>query len=132
MWFHNQARPTSKSSKSDLKLNQTEKRKRAPIQAFCTYNWGSGLKETVSARWEEHRKALSTAEGASSTAATSSSHVPIDFKIKVVTEVYNALPDDEKKKVDERRDEEWKRLYQPIRVIEHVGERDKKLASHEL
>ncbi|KAF9784807.1 hypothetical protein BJ322DRAFT_1109516 [Thelephora terrestris] len=118
--------------KSDLKLNQNEKRKLAPAQAYCSYFWNHGLKDIVEARWKKHRESQSTVGGDSSAAATSGSSIPIDFKLKIAKEFYDALPPAEKKKVDDRRDEEWRKLYRPIRVIEDVRERDKKLAWHEV
>ena len=134
-WFHNQARPTSKSSKSDLRLNQIEKRKLAPAQAYCTYAWDSGLREIVVARWEEHKKSNLTAQEnvtVDESAEVSTSHIPIDFKLKIAKEVYDSLSPDEKKLVDDRREEDRKKLYRPIQEIEDIEERDTKLASHEL
>ncbi|KAF9777754.1 hypothetical protein BJ322DRAFT_1114803 [Thelephora terrestris] len=130
-WFHNRACPTSKASKSDLRLDQTEKRKLAPAQAYCTYAWNSGLSKIVSARWERERQSRPSAAGSGSAVAAANSSIPIDFKLKIAKEVYDALPADEKKKIDDCRDKEWKKLYRPIRDIENVEDRDEKLAMHE-
>ncbi|KAF9790754.1 hypothetical protein BJ322DRAFT_1104403 [Thelephora terrestris] len=130
-WFHNRARPTSKASKSDLQLDQNEKWKLAPAQAYCTYAWNSGLGKMVSAHWERERQSRPSAAGGGSAVAAANSSIPIDFKLKIAKEVYDALPANEKKKIDDLRDEEWKKLYQPIRDIENMEDRDKKLAMHE-
>ncbi|KAF9778391.1 hypothetical protein BJ322DRAFT_1025103 [Thelephora terrestris] len=122
-WFHNKGRPTSKSSKSDLRLGQTEKRKLAPAQAYCNYNWESGLKDVVEARWDQHLKSQPT--------PTSAAQIPIDFKLKISKELYDALPPDERKQVEERRDAEWAKLYRPVRDIVDPQERDEKLTWHE-
>lgn len=128
-YYHNQARPNSKSSKSDLGLDQNEKRKLAPAQAYCTYAWDSGLKEIVIARWNEEQS-NATANGAAS-ARTSNSNIPIDFRLKIAKEVYEALPPAERKQIDDRREREWRRIYQPICDIQDDAERDEKLALHE-
>ena len=122
--FHNNSRPTSKAAKSDLKLNQNEKRKLAPAQAYCTYAWESGLRDIVLARWEERR---STSDEDDPT----TSLIPIDFKLKIAKEVYESLDPEEKKAVDARRERDRKQLYMLVQDIQDVEERDKKLAMHQ-
>jgi len=69
---------------------------------------------------------------ATETANTSTSNsIPINFKIKIAKEVYDALPPDEQRKVIERVEEDRKKMYRPIRAIEDAAEKDKKLLAHE-
>jgi len=63
--------------------------------------------------------------------ASTSNSIPIDFKIKIAKEVYEALPADEKKKVLDRIEEDHKKMYQPIHAISDLAEKDKKLFEHE-
>lgn len=60
-----------------------------------------------------------------------SSHIPIDFKLRVTKEVYNMLDVEEKKKVDDRCEEEWKKLYWTVLEIQSAKERDGKLLMHQ-
>ena len=135
-WFHNQARPSSRTAKSDLRLNQNEKRKLAPAQAYCTYAWNSGLKETVIELWENQKRSdMFTDEDDPSPesigAPDSGDHIPINFKLKVAKDAYNKLSPEEKKQVDERREEDRKKLYRSIQDIESINERDEKLILHQ-
>ena len=107
-----------------MKLNQNEKRKLAPAQAYCTYAWESGLRDIVLARWEEQR---STSDEDDPT----TSLIPIDFKLKIAKEVYESLDPEEKKAVDARRERDRKQLYMLVQDIQDVEERDKKLAMHQ-
>ena len=136
-WFHNHARPASKASnsKSELKLTQNERRKLAPVQAYCAYAWDSGLRETVIAQWELEKQSYLCADEDDPTAdsietSSSESHIPIDFKLKVARLVYNELGSEEKKKVNDRREDERKKLYRLIPDIPDVEERSAKLRSH--
>ena len=104
------------------------------MQAYCTYAWDSGLKETVTKRWDEQKRSLMAAdEDDPSPEETSGTgfHIPIDFKLKVAKEVYNSLSDKEKKKIDDRREKDRKQQYRSISQIADVEERNKKLASHQ-
>ena len=134
-WFHNRGRPTSKTSKSGLRLHKAEKRKLAPAQAYCTYAWDSGLKETVAARWKQENQLPSDAEEdgltTESAEASTSNPIPIDFKVKIAKEVYEALPAEEKKKVLDRIEEDHEKAYQPVQRISDIAEKDKKLSAHE-
>ena len=134
-WFHNRARPNSKTSKSGLRLHKAEKRKLAPAQAYCTYTWDSGLKEIVTARWEEEKRLSSNTEedgsAAESAEAPASNTIPINFKIKIAKETYEALPADEKQKVLDRIEEDHKKTYQPVHAISDLAEKDDKLLAHE-
>ena len=63
-------------------------------------------------------------------AVTPTSHIPLAFRLKVAKEVLNSLTPEEKKRVNDRREEDWKKLYKPIPDIKDEGEREKKLLSH--
>lgn len=56
--------------------------------------------------------------------------IPINFKLKIAKEVYNSLSVEEKKQVDDRRQEDRMKLYRSIADIPDVGEREKKLCEH--
>ena len=135
MWFHNHNRPSAKSGKSDLRLNQSEKRKLAPVQAYCAYAWDSGLRDIVIARWEEQKGSVMLADGDDPTADSietpgSASHIPIDFKLKIAKKIYESLDPDEKKRIDDRREEDRQRMYRAIPKIENIEERNEKLLTH--
>ena len=134
-WFHNRARLTSKTSKSGLRLHKAEKRKLAPAQAYCTYAWDSGLKEIVTTRWEQENQLPSDAEEGGLTTesaeASTSNTIPIDFKVKIAKEIYEALPPDKKRNVLNRIEDDHRKTYQPIRHISDPAEKDKKLSAHE-
>lgn len=61
----------------------------------------------------------------------SGSHIPIDFKLKIAKEVYNELSEEEKKQVDDRREDEWKKMYRLIPEITDAEEREEKLRVHQ-
>jgi hypothetical protein len=58
------------------------------------------------------------------------SHIPIDFKLKIAREVYNSLSAEEKKQINDRREEEWKKTHRKIPEITSIEEREKKLLEH--
>ena len=135
MWFHNHGRPSSRPTKSDLRLSQNEKRKLAPVQAYCAYAWDEGLRDTVITRWEEQKLIHVSADDDDPVAdsietPSSGSHIPIDFKLKVAREIYNSLSPEEKKRINDRREEDRKKMYRTISEITSVEERDKKLLEH--
>ena len=109
--------PPVKAAKSDLKLSQTEKQKLAPAQAYCSYAWDSGLRDTVIARWEDHKHTYMTTDDEDpdpTGTPTPGSHIPINFKPKIAKEVYDLLTPEEKDLVEQRREEERKKLYRSI------------------
>lgn len=126
-WYYNHSRPTARSTKSDLHLTKTEKRKLAPAQAYLSYFWDHGFKEVVQARWEEHKISNPTPDADDS---SEQSGVPIYFKLKVAKEAYDSLTPDEKKNVDDRREANRNKLYQSIQDIRDIEERDAKLTTH--
>lgn len=85
------------------------------------------------ARWAQDPQSRSNAKGTGSvTGAATTNSIPIDFKMKIAKEVYDALPPNEKKLVAQRIEENHKKMYKQVRFIEDVAERDRKLAIHEL
>ncbi|KAF9642118.1 hypothetical protein BDM02DRAFT_3193876 [Thelephora ganbajun] len=136
MWFHNHTCPGSKAAKSDLQLNQNEKQKLAPAQAYCTYTWDKGLRDVVIARWEGQKQSYMSVDEGDPTADSietpgSGSHIPIDFKLKVAKDIYNSLSVEEKKLVDDHREDERRKLYRSIPEITDIKERDRKLLMHQ-
>ena len=132
-WYHNHSRPSSRATKSDLRLSQNEKRKLAPAQAYCAYAWDNGLRDIVIARWDEQKHLHMCADEDDPPAAlvrAPGSHIPIDFKLKIAREVYGTLSPEEKKRVDDRREEGRMKLYRTIPEIEDPIEREKKLELH--
>ena len=132
MWYHNQACPNSRAAKSDLRLSQNEKRKLAPAQAYCAYAWDSGLREIVIARWAEQKQSHMSSDEDNPVPGSvePGASIPINFKLKIAREVYNLLSTKEKKLVDDRRQEDWSKLYRSIVDISDVEERVKKLTLH--
>ena len=134
-WFHNCARTTPKTTKASLRLHKADKRKLAPAQAYCTYAWDSGLKEVIAARWKQEKQPPPNTEeddsATESADAPTPNSIPIHFKIKIAKEVYDALPANEKKKILNRIKEDHKKMYQPVRAISDLTEKDKKLFVHE-
>lgn len=62
---------------------------------------------------------------------STSNSIPIDFKIKIAKEIYEALPPDEKQQVADRIEEDRKKSYRPIRAIDNAAEKIEKLLAHE-
>ena len=60
----------------------------------------------------------------------SASHIPIDFKLKIAKKIYESLDPDEKKRIDDRREEDRQRMYRAIPKIENIEERNEKLLTH--
>jgi len=63
-------------------------------------------------------------------AASPGSHIPISFKIKIAKEVYNKLDAKQKKEVNTRRENDWKKLYKSIPEIKDTEEKREKLLLH--
>jgi hypothetical protein len=108
----------------------------APVQAYCSYYWDSGLRDLVIARWDDQKKSHLSADEDDPTAdsidtPSSASHIPINFKLKIAREAYNALSTEEKKKIDERREKERDKPYTATAEIEDNEERDEKLRLHQ-
>ena len=105
----------------------------APLQAYCSYAWDSGLREKVIEKWEEQKKTYMSMDEDDPTIHSANgpgSHIPIAFKLKVAKEVYNKLSKEQKKAINDRREEERKKLYKSIPEIKDIEERNKKLRAH--
>ena len=117
-----------------MRLNRGEKQKVAAVQAYCAYAWESGLREIVIERWSQQNKSQMSADEsdpAVDAEVASTSHIPLDFKLRVAKDVYNSLTPEQKKQVDDRREEDRKKLYRPIADIGDEGERVDKLLVHQ-
>lgn len=62
----------------------------------------------------------------------SSSAIPLAFKLEVVKEIYNLLPDEEKKAIDVRREEDQRRLCLPVYKLADSEDRITKLKAHKM
>jgi len=119
-----------------LRLGAADKRKLAPVQAYCAYAWDLGLRDTVISEWNKEKRTYmlfddeDPAPGSSDT-LDPGSHIPLAFKLKVAKEAYGKLSEEEKKEVDCRREQERDKLYRLVTEITDVEERNKKLLSHE-
>ena len=120
-WFNNRGRTdSSKNGRGDLKLDVNEKRKLAPVQAYCSYAWDSVLRPIVLTRWAQAKtsETFNDEEDPPEDDDTSSieSCIPLSFKIKIARELYEGLTDAEKDDIDRRREEDRKKMY--LRVTE--------------
>ena len=134
-WFNNRGRGgDSKTGRGDLKLDVNEKRKLAPVQAYCSYAWET-LRPIVLTRWEQEKKSNTFEDSddppALGDSPTAEAYIPLAFKIKIARELYDQLSVKEKKDIEIRRDEERKKLYRKIPQIPDEGERTAKLRIHE-
>ena len=86
-------------------------------------------------RWEQQKQSDLFADeddpSPESVASGSDNHIPIHFKLKVAREEYNKLSSEEKKRVNDRRDEDRKKMYRSIPDIVDVEEREEKLSFHQ-
>lgn len=121
-------------------MTQPDKRKLAIGQAYCTYAWDQGLRKVVIARWEQQKRTYKSPDTddppaqsvrLKTSGAAAGSQIPIDFKVKIAKEIFSTLSPKEKKVVEERRQEQWKRLYNTIPEIEDSRERQEKLNLHD-
>lgn len=121
--------------RGDLKLDLNSRRKLAPVQAYCSYAWDSGLRQIVLTRWEQQKATITfddeddppeDAEDSSVEAC-----IPLSFKLKIAKELYDALPAEQKKDIDTRREDDRKKLYRNPPNIEDDKERIAKLQDHQ-
>ena len=133
-WFHNRCRAASAKGRGDLKLDAGDKRKLAPVQAYCSYAWESTLRRVVLKRWNEQKATMvcsddddppEDAEGPPEEVC-----IPLSFKLQIAKEYYEKLSDEEKKEIDRRREEDRGKLYRTISQIPEDSERIAKLAIH--
>ena len=134
-WFNNRCRSTDapKVSRKELKLNVNEKRKLAPVQAYCTYAWDSTLRPIVLAHWESQKKSATFADDEDPPEADGPPEetcIPLAFKLKIAKELYDQLDAKEKKAIDERREEDKNKIYRKITEIDDEEERHEKLRVH--
>jgi hypothetical protein len=120
-----------------MKLDVAQKRKLAPVQAYCAYAWESTLRSIVVTRWGQQKASMMipddedpNSEDEDEDTDTLSRAIPLAFKLEVAKEIYNQLSDDEKKAIDVRREEDRKRLYLPVYRLEDAEERIAKLRVH--
>ena len=136
-WFNNRCcgSDSGKAGRVELKLDANEKRRLAPVQAYCTYAWESTLRNIVLARWEQQKSSTVFDDDEDppedSDETPGGSHIPLDFKLKIAREMYDQLPTEEKAAIDRRREEDRKKMYRTIIQIGDKGEREAKLQVHQ-
>lgn len=118
-----------------MRLNQAEKRKLAPLQAYCSYAWDKGLREIVIEEWEKAKSSHMSTDDDDPAAdsietPSSGSHIPISFKLQVAKSQYAKLTPAQKKEIDARREGDQKKMYRSIPEISNAQERTEKLLFH--
>lgn len=136
-WFNNRRRGTdcAKQGRVDLRLDINEKRKLAPIQAYCSYAWDSTLKPIILTRWAQQKGSTTfdddddppEGDDDSGVASNEGACIPLSFKLKITKELYDGLSTVEKEELDHRREEDRKKLYRTIPQIQEEKERVRKL-----
>lgn len=122
--------------RGDLKLDIPDKRMLAAVQAYCSYAWDSIVRPLVLTRWEQQKGTETFADAEDpldedeASPSDTDSGIPLTFKIKVATELYDLLPAEEKRNIDRRRAEDKKKLYRSIPQIPDDVERRAKLRIH--
>ena len=134
-WFNNRCRGTDtlKVSRMELKLDVNEKRKLAPVQAFCTYAWNLTLRPIVLARWEQQKNSTTFADDEDPPEGDTPPEercIPLAFKLKIAKELYEKLSKEQKHAIDIQREEERKKLYRRVTEIDDDNERHQKLLTH--
>ena len=134
-WFNNRGHGgDSKTGRGDLKLDVSEKRKLAPVQAYCSYAWET-LRPIVLTRWEQEKKSDTFSDADDppeiGDSPTAEAYIPLAFKIKIARELYEQLSPKEKRDIETRRDEDRKKLYRRIPQIDDDKERIAKLRVHQ-
>ena len=136
-WYNNRCRgaDTGKQGRGDLKLDVNNKRKLAPVQAYCSYAWDTTLKKIVLERWEQEKASTSFDDEDDPLeddhdAGSVEASIPLSFKLKIAKEVYQELSAGEKALINARREEDHKKLYRPPPQIENDGDRIAKLETH--
>jgi len=137
-WYNNRCRgpatDTVKAGRGDLKLDLGNKRKLAPVQAYCSYAWEASLRQTVLERWEEQKSSATFDDEDDPPEVNGNpsveSCIPLAFKLKIAKEVYDKLSPEKKDELNNWRDEEQKKLYRTLPNIEDNEERIAKLQLH--
>ena len=120
--------------RGDLKLDVNEKRKLAPLQAYCSYAWGA-LRPVVLTRWQQQKVSATfdddddPSEDLDGTSAEAC--IPLSFKLKIAKEIFDELSPAQKAEIDARRDEDRKKLYLSIPELEDEEDRTAKLQIHQ-
>lgn len=135
-WFNNRCRGGSdptKASRRDLKLDSNKKQKLAPVQAYCTYAWDTTLRPIVLTRWDQQKQSdtFDDEDDPPEDAEGGEAHIPLAFKLKIAKELYDGLPQAQKKEIDRRREEDRRKLYRRIPEIDDEEERVAKLKIHQ-
>lgn len=117
-----------------MKLDVNEKRKLAPLQAYCSYAWESTLRPLVTTRWEQQKKSTVPDDGDDPADDDDDSPgeptIPLSFKLKIAKELFDKLSLEEKGKIDDRREADKKKMYRRVTEIDDDEERHKKLRNH--
>ena len=120
--------------RAELKLDINEKRRLAPVQAYCTYAWESTLRNIVLAHWEQQKSSATFDDDEDppedANGPPGASHIPLPFKLKIAREMYDQLPADEKQAINARREEDRQKLYRMVPEIEEEKDRIAKLELH--
>ena len=120
--------------RAELKLDINEKRRLAPVQAYCAYAWESTLRNIVLARWEQQKSSATFDDDEDppedADGPPGASHIPLPFKLKIAREMYDQLPADEKQAINARREEDRQKLYRTVPEIEEEKDRIAKLELH--
>lgn len=123
----------SVKGRGDLKLDVSEKRKLAPLQAYCSYAWDT-LRPIVLTRWEQQKKSITFNDDEDPSdnddVPPEEACIPLTFKLKIAKELYDQLTPDEKKDIDTRREEDKKKLHCRVAEIKNDRERHRKLRIH--
>ena len=120
--------------RGDLKLDVSEKRKLAPLQAYCSYAWGT-LQPIVLPRWQQQKASAifddddDPSEDADGTSAEAC--IPLSFKLKIAKEIFDELTAMQKAEIDAWWEEDWKKLYLSIPELIDEEDRTAKLQTHQ-
>lgn len=116
-----------------MKLDASEKKKLAPVQAYCSYAWKTSLRQIVLESWEEHKAedTFDDDDDPPEDATGLSAIIPLAFKLKIAKREYEKLSDDEKLAIDHRREEDKKKPHRKIPQIDDEDERIEKLLIHQ-
>lgn len=131
-WFNGRGRVTE-GGRGNLKLDAGEKRKLAPVQAYCSYAWETSLRDIVLKRWEKEKgvDTFPDDEDPPEEADGTEACIPLAFKLKVARKEYEALSKEQKQEVDRRREEDKKKHGIKLSDITDKGERREKLLYHQ-
>lgn len=116
-----------------MKLDASEKKKLAPVQAYCAYAWKSHLRQLVLESWEQLKASdtFEDDEDPPEDAIGVTAFIPLAFKLKIAKQEYEKLTDEQKQEIDVRREEDKKRPHRKIPQIDDEEERIEKLLTHQ-